>query len=63
MTQMGDNRCFGRLKARELTGEELALVGGGLDPNPDEFHSGFCQRSVSGGGMEEPCHTGCTYTI
>jgi hypothetical protein len=60
---MEGNRCFGRLKARELTAEELTIVGGG-DPMPDVYHSRYCARSVSGGGMdEEPCHVGCTYTI
>jgi bacteriocin-like protein len=39
MTQMENGRCFGRVKARELTEKELALVsGGGEDHQHGRFH-------------------------
>ena len=57
MTQLQDNRCFGRVKAQELTEEEMALVGGG-----DVIHSQWHPREVYGeGGQEEGC-LGCVYT-
>jgi hypothetical protein len=59
------NRVFGRAKARELTGEEIALVGGGDDgwPEPDVYHSFYCARTMSdGSGTQEPDHIGCVYT-
>lgn len=57
MTQLQDNRCFGRTKAQELTEEEMELVGGG-----DVFHSRYCPNEVSGGDMQEPGCLGCVYT-
>lgn len=51
MTHMDDNRCFGRLKARELTEEEMALVGGG-----DYYHANFlCPNQVSEGNETQAC--------
>jgi hypothetical protein len=38
MTQLQDNRCFGRLKARELTEEEIPLVSGGADHQHGRYH-------------------------
>ena len=62
MSHMEDNRCFGRLKARELTSEETALVGGG-DWEPDVYHTFICARTMSdGSGTQEPDHVGCAYT-
>jgi hypothetical protein len=61
MTHMDSNRCFGRLKARELSAEEIALVAGG-DWEPDVFHSFICARSVSDGSGGDPDHVGCVYT-
>lgn len=62
MSHMEDNRCFGRLKARELTSEETALVGGG-DWEPDVYHTFYCANTVSdGSGTQEPDHIGCAYT-
>ncbi len=59
MTYVEDNRCFGRLKARELTEEETALVGGA---DFDVYHSRWCPNEVYGeGGQTEGC-IGCTYT-
>ena len=62
MTQLQDNRCFGRLKARELTEEELVLVGGG----EDYYHANFlCPNQVSEGGANERCSyigMGCVET-
>lgn len=62
--QMESNRCFGRVKARELSSDEIELVGGGNDfPEPDVYHSFYCARTVSdGSGTQEPDHIGCTYT-
>jgi hypothetical protein len=57
MTQLQDNRCFGRVKAQELTEEEMALVGGG-----DVFHSRWCPNEVYGGGGQEEGCLGCVYT-
>lgn len=68
-----DNRCFGRLKARELTGEELDMVGGGDDPppppppppppygGPDVIHSGIFARTVNP-ETGEPDEIGNVYT-
>jgi hypothetical protein len=56
-----DNRCFGRLKARELTAEELALVGGGDGPAPDVIHSGIFARSMNP-ETGEPDEIGNVYT-
>lgn len=58
------NRVFGRIKARELTSEEIELVGGGdlnPAPDPDVYHSFYCARTMSGEG-NEPDHIGCVYT-
>jgi hypothetical protein len=56
-----DNRCFGRVKARELTAEELALVGGGDGPQPDVIHSGIFARTVNP-ETGEPDEIGNVYT-
>lgn len=53
MTKAEGKRCFGRVKARELTREEMALVGGG-----DTFHSDLSPHNF---GEEGGC-LGCTYT-
>lgn len=58
MTHMEDNRCFGRLKARELTEEETALVGGG----EDIYHVQYCPREMNGEGGQECTPIGCFYT-
>jgi hypothetical protein len=59
MTHMEDNRCFGRLKARELTEEETTLVGGG---DSDTIHSRWCPNEVYGGGGQEEGCVLCVYT-
>jgi hypothetical protein len=60
MTQLQDNRCFGRLKAQELSEEEIALVGGS---DPDVFHHFLCPNQVSEGNENQPpCYIGCVYT-
>jgi hypothetical protein len=52
MTQLQDNRCFGRLKAQELSEEEMARVGGGQD----FYHANFlCPNNVSEGNENQPC--------
>jgi hypothetical protein len=38
MTKMENGRCFGRIKARELTEEEIALVSGGADHQHGRYH-------------------------
>jgi hypothetical protein len=53
MIKTESKRCFGRVKARELTEEETALVGGG-----DVFHSDLSPHNF---GEEGGC-LGCTYT-
>jgi hypothetical protein len=59
MTQLQDNRCFGRVKAQELTEEELAFVGAGSE---DIYHTRWCPNEVNGeGGQTEGC-IGCVYT-
>ena len=63
MTQVETARCFGRTKAQPLTGEEIALVGGGDWPEPDVYHTFYCANTVSdGSGTQEPDHIGCAYT-
>ena len=53
MTQLQDNRCFGRLKARELSEDEVARVGGG---DGDYYHANFlCPNQVSEGGGNQAC--------
>ena len=59
MTQLQDNRCFGRLKARELTEDETALVGGG---DEDIYHVQWCPREVNGEGGQQCSAIGCLYT-
>lgn len=59
MTQVQDNRCFGRLKARELTEEETALVAGSHD---DIYHHMYCARSMNGESGQECQAIGCFYT-
>ena len=62
MTRMEENRCFGRLKARELTEEETARVGGGDGwPEPDVIHSGIFARTVNP-ETGEPDEIGNVYT-
>jgi hypothetical protein len=68
-----EDRCFGRLKARELTGEELDQVGGGDEPppppppppppygGPDVIHSGIFARSMNP-ETGEPDEIGNVYT-
>ena len=57
MTQLQDNRCFGRLKAQELSADEIDQVSGG-----DVIHSRWCPNEVSGGdNWPEGC-LGCMYT-
>lgn len=53
VTKTEGKRCLGRVKARELTKEEMALVGGG-----DTFHSDLSPHNF---GEEGGC-LGCTYT-
>lgn len=72
-TNSGDNRCFGRLKARELTSEELDMVGGGDDPppppppppppygGPDVIHSGIYANTINP-ETGEPDEIGNVYT-
>lgn len=38
MTKIENGRCFGRIKARELTEEEIALVAGGEDHQHGRYH-------------------------
>lgn len=70
----GDNRCFGRLKARELTSEEMNQVGGGDEyppappppppppyGGPDVIHSGIFANTING-ETGEPDEIGNVYT-
>ena len=60
--EVESNRCFARQKARELTSDEVALVGGG---ESDVFHSEICLPTFDpehGGGGGGENHVGCTYT-
>lgn len=76
-TNTGDNRCFGRLKARELTSDELDMVGGGDDPDPpppcpppppppyggpDVIHSGIFANNMNGESGGGPDEIGNVYT-
>ena len=38
MTQIENGRCLGRIKARELTEDEVALVSGGADHQHGPYH-------------------------
>lgn len=38
MTKIESGRCLGRIKAREITEEEIALVGGGADHQHGPYH-------------------------
>lgn len=38
MTKIENGRCLGRIKARELTDEEIALVSGGEDHQHGRYH-------------------------
>ena len=38
MTKMDNGRCFGRVKARELTEEEISIVSGGGDHQHGPYH-------------------------
>ena len=51
MTHVQDNRCFGRLKAQELSEAELAMVGGG-----DVSHHFACWNQVSEGNGTQGCY-------
>jgi hypothetical protein len=60
MTQMENGRCFGRVKARELTEEEIALVSGG---EVDHMHGPYhMDGPITVGESENDYCVGGTWT-